>query len=104
MIDVRRAVIKLDGFAEDDAEDIRRCLMTLYSVRVGEQPLDRDFGIDNSFLDRPVNIAKNLFALEVIEKTKKYEKRAEVDKVEYEFQKTGQMIPIIYLKKRGDEA
>lgn len=49
MIDVSSVVINLNGFPEDEAEDIRRCLETLYTVRTGEQPLDREFGIDNSF-------------------------------------------------------
>lgn len=101
MIDVNKAVINLSGFAENEIEDVRRCLATLYSIRTGEQPLDRNLGIDTSFLDKPMNIAKNLFALEIIDKTKQYEKRAEVDKVEYKFEKDGQMIPAIYIKRRG---
>ena len=101
MIDVNKAVINLSGFAESEIEDVRRCLATLYSIRTGEQPLDRNLGIDTSFLDKPMNIAKNLFTLEVVDKTKQYEKRAEVDKVEYKFEEDGQMMPIIYIKKRG---
>ena len=50
--------IRMIGFAESEARDIRRCLTALYSVRVGEQPLDRDFGLDWSCLDQPVPIAK----------------------------------------------
>ena len=49
-----------------------------------------------------MNIAKNLFTLEIIDKTKKYEKRAEVVKIEYKFGNEGQMIPIIYIKKRKE--
>ncbi|MCI8570262.1 MAG: GPW/gp25 family protein [Lachnospiraceae bacterium] len=101
MIDVSSVVINLNGFPEDEAEDIRRCLETLYTVRTGEQPLDREFGIDNSFLDQPINIAKNLFTLEVIEKTKRYEKRVEVEEVEYRFNGAGQMAPVIFLKRSG---
>lgn len=101
MIDVVSAVINLRGFAENEADDIRRCLTTLYSVRTGEQPLDRDFGLDCDFLDKPMNIAKNMLALEVIKKTKRYEKRVEVEKVDYVFGGEGQMIPVISLK-RGD--
>ncbi len=99
MIDIRNAAIELRGFPEKEAEDIRRCLTTLYSVRTGEQPLDRDFGINSDFQDYPLNIAKNMAAIEVIEKTKRYEKRVEVKKVEYAFGREGQMIPVIYLKK-----
>ena len=41
MIDIKEAVILLNDIAGEEAEDIRRCLTTLYSVREGEQPLDR---------------------------------------------------------------
>lgn len=101
MIDIGNVVMDLRGFAENEAEDIRRCLTALYSVRTGEQPLDREFGIDCAFLDQPMNIAKNMFALEVLEKTKRYEKRVSVEKVDYRFDNEGQMIPVISLK-RGD--
>jgi len=100
MIDVENAVMNLQGFAESEAEDVRRCLTALYAVRAGEQPLDREFGIDSAFLDQPLNIAKNMFALEVVEKTRRYEKRVAVDKVDYEFDaQRGQMIPVINLKR-----
>lgn len=99
MIDIKSAIINLQGFPETEAEDIRRCLTALYSVREGEQPLDRDFGINPSFLDQPMPIARNLFALEVLEKTGRYEKRVTVDKVDYRFDQEGQMIPVIDLKR-----
>lgn len=101
MIDLKSAEIKLDGFAETEAEDIRRCLMTLYSVHVGEQPLDRDFGINYDFIDRPLPVAKNMCTLEVIEKTAKYEKRVSVRNVEYGFGINGRLIPTIFCE-RGD--
>ena len=99
MINVQAAVIKINEIEESEAEDIRRCLTTLYSVREGEQPLDREFGLKQEFLDQPVPIAKNMLALEVIEKTQRYEKRVKVEKVEYKAGEEGQLIPIIYLKK-----
>ncbi len=102
MINMRTAVIRVNGIGESEAEDIRRCLTTLYSVREGEQPLDRDFGLKQDFLDQPVPIAKNILALEVIEKTRRYEKRVKVEKVEFAVGGEGCLVPIIYLK-RGDE-
>lgn len=101
MIDISTVTLLLEGVAESEAEDIRKCLTALYAVRAGEQPLDRDFGIDGDFLDKPLPTAQNMFALEVIKKTQLYEKRVEVEKVEYQFAE-GRMIPQIYLK--GSEA
>ncbi len=102
MININAAVIRIDETTgESEAEDIRRCLAALYSVREGEQPLDREFGLKQDFVDQPIPIAKNMLALEIIEKTQCYEKRVKVEKVEYEVAEAGQLIPVIYLKK-GD--
>lgn len=100
MIDLKEAIIYLDGISGDEAQDIRRCLTALYSVREGEQPLDRDFGLSWEFLDQPMPIAQNLLALEIIKKTNRYEPRVSVDKVGYEHGNEGQLIPAIHLKKR----
>ena len=72
MIDVKSAVINIHGFPESEAESIRRCLETLYSIREGEQPMNRGLGLNMDFQDQPVNVAKNMFALEIIEKTRMY--------------------------------
>jgi len=99
MIDINEAVIMLNDIEGGEAQNIRRCLTALYSIREGEQPLDRNFGLSQEFLDKPVNIAKNLLALEIIEKTKQYEPRVSVEKVEYKFGSDGELIPVIYLKR-----
>lgn len=99
MIDVKHAVIDLHNLPQEEAADIGRCLATLYSVWEGEQPLDREFGINYSFLDQPENIARNVLALEIIEKTARYEPRAAVEKVEYETGAEGQLVPVIRLKR-----
>ncbi len=65
----------------DTWADVLRCLTVLYGTRVGEQALDRDFGIDWSFLDQPMETAKAMIEQELIRKTRKYEKRANVEQV-----------------------
>ena len=65
-----------------DKEDILRCLQNLFMTPVGTVPLDRDFGIDNSILDRPMNIAKNLFTVEAADKVRRYEPRVSVQETE----------------------
>ncbi len=99
MINLQAAVININGIEESEAGNIRKCLTTLYTVREGEQPLDRKFGLKQDFLDQPVPIAKNMLALEVLEKTQRYEKRVKVEKVAYESCREGQLIPVIYLKE-----
>ena len=84
--------------------DIKRCLNYLYSTRAGSQPMDRDFGINyNGVVGMPIEVAKNILALEIISKTEKYEPRVIVDSVDFSVDAlNGQLIPIIHIMK-GDE-
>jgi phage baseplate assembly protein W len=65
----------------DEWKDILRCLTVLYGSRVGTLALDRDFGIDWSFIDMPMPAAKAMIESELIQKTRKYEPRAVVKQV-----------------------
>ena len=84
--------------------DIKRCLNYLYSTRAGSQPMDRDFGINyDGVVGKPIEVAKNTLALEIISKTEKYEPRVIVDSVDFSVDElNGQLIPIIHIMK-GDE-
>lgn len=61
--------------------DILRCLNVLYGSRIGSLALDREFGIDWSFVDMPIETAKAMLEAELIKKTRKYESRAKIKKV-----------------------
>ena len=56
----------------EEKENIIECLNVLYSTPVGSVSLDRDFGMDWSFLDLPMPAAKARFESELIQKTQKY--------------------------------
>ena len=73
MIDMNEVVIVLNDVKENESEDIRRCLTALYMIREGEQPLDRNLGLSQEFIDKNDPVARNMLALEIIEKTKQYE-------------------------------
>lgn len=66
----------------DEAEDITRCLQNLILTPAGTVPLDRNFGIDNSLLGYPAEIAKNLLTIELIEKAAIYEPRVIIRGIE----------------------
>ena len=65
-------------------QDVLRCLSCLYGSHVGTLALDRDFGLDWSFLDAPTERAKALIEAEIITKTRKYEPRARVEAVRWD--------------------
>lgn len=88
-------------FTSEELEDINKCVKNLYSTRAGSQPLDREFGIDyDSVVGLPLETAKNQLALELIEKTARYEPRVAVDSVDFTVNaESGQLIPTVHLVK-----
>lgn len=91
-----------EGFAPDEFEDIKMCLETLLAIRAGSQPLDRDLGIDyEQIVGFPLDVAKNMLSLEIIEKVERYEPRVEVSSVTFTGDTDGQLVPHIYFVKAG---
>lgn len=78
---IENAVIDHDGFLN---EDILNSLQCLYSTVEGTCPMDRAYGLSIECIDKPLPIAKNLYALDVVEKTEKYEPRVEIADVTFE--------------------
>lgn len=98
--------VMLDGFNYLDAtvlEEIQRNLGCLYGTAEGTCPGDRHFGIDQSFESYPLNVAQNLFALEVIEKTEEYESRAEILDISFSYEEDGNMTPRITIGLKDSE-
>lgn len=88
-------------FTSEELEDIDKNVKNLYSTRAGSQPLDREFGIDyDSVVGLPLEVAKNQLALEIMEKTERYEPRVAVDTVDFTGNAvSGQLIPTVHLVK-----
>lgn len=92
------------GFTPGEFADIKQCVETLLSIREGSQPLDRSFGINlDQVAGYPLDVAKNMLALEIIEKVRTYEPRAEVDSVEFEANIDGQLVPHVHIIKAEEE-
>lgn len=89
------------NFTSEELEDIKRCVENLYSTRAGSQPLDREFGLDyDSVVGLPLEVARNQLALEITEKTERYEPRVIVDSVDFTIDAvSGQLIPTVHLVK-----
>lgn len=75
-----------------EKEEVVKCLRILYATPIGSVALDRDFGMDWSFLDLPLPTARARIESELIRKTQKYEPRVRVQEVVWGFsEKDGQM-------------
>lgn len=65
-------------------EEILQNISMIVTTPKGSVPLDRNFGVDMSALDMPLEIAENIFTAQIIEAIQDYEPRVTVDKVTYE--------------------
>ena len=59
--------------------EIVRNVQTILTTPLGTCPLYRDFGLDVSWLDRPLNQAQNLFALAAMDAVERWEPRVRVE-------------------------
>lgn len=98
-IQLNRAVIESETHI---SSEILRCLNCLYSTIEGTCALDRDFGLTIECVDQPLPVAKNLYALDVTEKTEKYESRVSVKEVTFEVVKE-KLVPHIKIELKEDD-
>lgn len=61
---------------EDRVKEILRNVAVILATPKGSVPMYRSFGLDMSFLDKPMNIAKNLAVIPVREAIEEWEPRA----------------------------
>lgn len=84
-------------------EAIQRHLSILYGTRAGEQAQDRSFGIDWSFLDQPLEVAKAMLSAEIIEKTAAYEPNVTVTAIDFTADINGNLTPTVHLEEAENE-
>lgn len=64
-------------------DEVMQNLRVLYTTPVGTVPFDREFGININVLDAPLQMAKGRIMVEYMEKTKRFEPRADVEEVTF---------------------
>ncbi|MFA9464037.1 MAG: hypothetical protein ACERKN_07060 [Velocimicrobium sp.] len=80
MIDLGSLEIVSSELTDEDVEN----LMLLYTTPQGTIPLNRGGGIDFSIIGLPIEEAKSLFLVNIINKTNEYNASLEVDTVEFD--------------------
>lgn len=61
---------------KDEVKEILRNVAVILATPKGSVPMYRDFGLDMSFLDKPMNVAKNMAVIPVREAIEEWEPRA----------------------------
>ena len=80
-------------------ERILRQLSLLYGTRAGEQALDRNFGLDWSCLDQPLEIAKAMLSAEIITKTNAYIPAVAISSIEFTAGINGHLTPTVSVEE-----
>ena len=74
---------------EEVIQNVRTIVTTIkYSI-----PLDREFGIDGSVVDLPINVAKARLTNEIFRAVRRYEPRAVIESITFKGEETGRLIP-----------
>ncbi len=80
--------------AEEVLQNVRMIISTVkYSV-----PMDREFGIDGTVVDRPINIAKAHLSNEIFRAVRRYEPRAVIESIEFNGDEIGKLTPTIKIQ------
>lgn len=94
------ALIEVDFAPKSEEAEIMQNVRAILSTEKYSIPLARNIGL-GEYIDRPINQAKAKIAMEVIEQIKRYERRAEVEKVESEIEASGRMKIKVQIKVKG---
>lgn len=99
---IESATLSFNYKDEEQIREVRRNLETLLSTMAGTMPMDREFGLDCSYLDYPISTAANMYALEVTKKVKKYVPEVGVQSVTFEYE-DGAIYPTVTFGQADDE-
>jgi len=83
-------------------EEIYQNVRTILATPKGSVPLDRDFGVDQTFLDQPTRTAMTMALPSIVEAVEKYEPRVKVTAVTWieSDAMDGRMIPQVRIRIR----
>lgn len=83
IIDVTAELEGVSFAPGNELEEILQNVRTILTTMKGSVPLDRDFGLDGSVLDRPVNALRTVLTTNIIEVVEQYEPRVKVTQVSF---------------------
>jgi uncharacterized protein len=79
-------------------KDILQCVKTILLTPIRSVMLDRRFGIDMTFVDKPINVALTLYVAEAFAKVAYYEPRVEVVQITWTANLDGHAVPNVKLR------
>lgn len=88
---------------ETEVDDILQCIRCILCTPKWSVPLDRDFGVDFSALDKPIEVAKALLSSEIVTAISEYEPRVEITEIDFTAEEDGILMPTVQVTISDDE-
>ena len=87
------------NFAPESPEaEIAQNINTIFRTSKYSVPLDREFGLNVTVLDKPVNVAEALITNEIVEAIEKFEPRVKVTEIAFREAQEGYLKPAIKIR------
>lgn len=84
-------------------EEVIQNLWFLYSSLEYDVPLDRELGLNATYIDKPIEAAKALATTDIYDKTEEYEPRAEITNIDFKADyERGILKPIVEVEINGE--
>ena len=83
VVDITADLGEVIIFPKNELEEVIQNVKTIITTLQGSVPLDRDFGIDLTVIDKPVNVIRPLLVKEIKEKIEQYEPRAKLVSIDW---------------------
>lgn len=84
VVDITATLDEVILFPKSELEEVIQNVKTIITTLQGSVPLDRDFGIDSTVIDKPVNVIRPLLVKEIKEKIEQYEPRAKLVSINWD--------------------
>lgn len=85
-------LIQINLFPTNTVDEVLQNVYVILSTPLGSVPLARNFGIDTSYVDRPITIAKTM-AVAAVHAALASEPRAEIKNITFTADNSGKLIP-----------
>ena len=86
-------------FGDDKLAELDRQLALLLSTPAGTMPLDREFGIQMNFVDKPPEVVKSLYTAEVTKKVPQFIPWVRVYEVIWGYGEQGHIKPKVVITR-----
>ena len=80
-----------------EAEEIIQNVRTILATQKGTIPVDREFGLDGTVIDLPINLAKARLTNDIFQAIKRYEPRVSIERIDFTGDVSGKVVPKVVI-------